>query len=566
MMRHDNRNTRIRRPGFLLWALAAVAAGVVSLHAEGTTPGTVIRARSLGTYTSQGQLIVDSVYSNFTATVVEQKAAVNLIPPAAARNSQSDSTIVDFPIRVVNAGNGRDVFDLSTVSSRGWLEGLYSDLNGDGVLQSSEILAGRITSTAAVGPDSSFALVARVFIPRDPTLSGHQDTLYLTARSRFDNQKSATGRYITGVQTVYLAPLNLAVDIPTPYRGQDVTFTLTFTNVGSATASNIVVTDQLPTEFSFQRATPTGGSYNDLTRTVTWPVGSVGQGGSVSLTVVIHVSATVPIGTIIPNALTVRYSVGTNTFMVNSNVQQLTVAQNPGPDYDIALSPTQFSTQKEPLDTVIYKMTAKNLGVKNDVFEFAAASTDTLIRWEFYLDKNRNGRFDAGDQKLTNTNAFAGVDADTVASGDSINVFAVSASPLPRVQFDQTEQTTLFSVSSAGKPTVKKDANAITVINIPIVSVAVAVNPSPLYLPGDSVTYTISYQNIGHAAVDSFLVINSLPAETQYISSSVRLNGVAQEDRDVIVAETPDRITVRARVGMLAPNAHGTVTLRAKIK
>jgi uncharacterized repeat protein (TIGR01451 family) len=222
--------------------------------------------------------------------------------------------------------------------------------------------------------------------------------------------------------------------------------------------------------------------------------------------------------------------------------------------------------QKEPGDTVIVAFVTKNSGVKRDVIEVAAVSSDTALAWNFYLDVNKNGQFDGSDTKLKNTNAFAGVDADSVAPGDSVRIFATTAQPLPRVQFDQTDIGTTITVGSSGNPTINKSAVLTTTMFIPVVSVSIGISPATRYAPGDSVTYTITYQNDGHAKIDSFSVVNTMPAETQYLTSSVSVNGVMQQDSDVIVAEVPGRVTVRARVGALSPSQHGTVTYRARIQ
>jgi uncharacterized repeat protein (TIGR01451 family) len=93
---------------------------------------------------------------------------------------------------------------------------------------------------------------------------------------------STNGDYI-GIDTLALSgplPVDLAiakiVDNPAPFVGGFVTFTLTVTNNGPISATNVAVTDLLPTGLQYVSATPSQGSYNNVTGI--WTVGTVDPG------------------------------------------------------------------------------------------------------------------------------------------------------------------------------------------------------------------------------------------------------------------------------------------------
>ncbi|WP_143198727.1 DUF11 domain-containing protein, partial [Bradyrhizobium sp. AS23.2] len=71
------------------------------------------------------------------------------------------------------------------------------------------------------------------------------------------------------------ADLQLAktVSNPTPNVGDTITFTVTLSNVGPTTATNVSVQDLLPAGLSFLSATPSQGSY--VNGTGVWTVGTV---------------------------------------------------------------------------------------------------------------------------------------------------------------------------------------------------------------------------------------------------------------------------------------------------
>src|SRR5262249_37050420 len=69
---------------------------------------------------------------------------------------------------------------------------------------------------------------------------------------------------------------------PTPNIGDTITFTVTLTNLGPGTATNVVATDVLPAGLTFITATPSQGTYS--TGGGTWTVGTVVPGTPQTLT------------------------------------------------------------------------------------------------------------------------------------------------------------------------------------------------------------------------------------------------------------------------------------------
>lgn len=83
--------------------------------------------------------------------------------------------------------------------------------------------------------------------------------------------------------------LQKTVDNPTPGVGSTVTFTITLSNAGPNTATNVAVQDQLPTGLSFVSYAASQGTYNTITGV--WAVGNVPAGSTATLTIVALVTA-----------------------------------------------------------------------------------------------------------------------------------------------------------------------------------------------------------------------------------------------------------------------------------
>ncbi len=82
-------------------------------------------------------------------------------------------------------------------------------------------------------------------------------------------------------------------DSPDPVAlGQDLTFTLTATNLGPSPASSVVITDALPASFSYQSVTASQGSCSEAASTVTCELGSLSASAQATVTLVVRPQAT----------------------------------------------------------------------------------------------------------------------------------------------------------------------------------------------------------------------------------------------------------------------------------
>ena len=83
--------------------------------------------------------------------------------------------------------------------------------------------------------------------------------------------------------------LTKLVNDSSPNVGDNVVFTITLANAGPDTATTVRVEDVLPTGLSYVSSSATQGSYSSITDL--WTVGTVGNGGSETLTITATVSS-----------------------------------------------------------------------------------------------------------------------------------------------------------------------------------------------------------------------------------------------------------------------------------
>ena len=505
-------------------------------YAVGTPAGTVIQSRSKVVYTSSTGAAVDTVYSNIISVTIAQLAASNISPSLNAVTTNSDSVFVSYPQTITNSGNGTDQFMLSRVSSRGWSGSIYSDQNGDGTLDAAEISAGVITQTPSISADETYKVMIRVFVPRDASLNGLSDTTVVTATSLFNNSKTSTANVVTTVNTANISSIGSGLSIlpVNPMPGDTVTYSLTFTNNGSVSATGISISDLINTEqFVFVSASTSQGSFNGGSIPAVWTIGTVPAGGSVTISIRLGVLPSLLFGTVLNNTLTAAYTVGGNTFSVGSNNPSAAI----GVVHSVQIIPAVITSSEEREDTVKYGLRVKNTGNSNDVLEMSFNSSKSLA-WKFYNDTNPFGVYNSGDLPLTNTNTTpTSVDVNTVSANDTVKVLALAVVPVTMV--DQDQDITTFTVSSAVDPSKIQSSVATTTFNAPVVTLLKEVSPAGNVPPGGEIQFTVTYQNIGHGKAYNVTFTETEPDSMTYVPNSVTIDGASKSD-----AADADGVTV----------------------
>ena len=537
-----------------------------NVFAVGTPAGTVIQNRSRVTYTTSSGSQVDTVYSAFVSITVAQKAVFNITPASNALTTQSDSTQADYPIIVINSGNGNDRAKLTAFSSKGWSTQIFADNNGDGILQAGEAGAGTIAQTPIITADAQFPIIVRVKVPRNESLNGAKDTAVCIIKSLYDTASTISGSYVTTVHTSGLNPLNpgLIVNNSIPSAGQQVIYTFSMTNTGSVSANNISIYDVIPSGCTFISGTASTGVLNGSANPVVWTIGSLAPSQSVTVTLTVQLSSGFTTGAIIANRFSVSYSVASNAYSVLTNSVSMTVSGKAA--HGVQIIPMFSSLTKEASDTASFRYNVRNTGAFKDLIELSTLSSQN-IPWKLFRDANNNGVWDSADQLLTNTNDSAGVDIDSVAAGDSVRVFAMAV--LPRFETDQVKDSLQCSASSAGDHAASDNTLTISTISVPVVAINISAFPIGNQPAGSVITYTISYTNTGKAAVKDFSVIDVSPNATKYIPNSVKVNGVSVSDNTSGVSVTMDQSNnsvIAVSIGTLSANANGSVEFKVKIK
>jgi uncharacterized repeat protein (TIGR01451 family) len=102
----------------------------------------------------------------------------------------------------------------------------------------------------------------------------------------------------------------------TPCEDSSVTYTITVTNPSSSVATNVQVTDLLPSGLTYVSNLPSQGSYNSVTGL--WTVGSLNAGNSATLSLIATVNSGTG-GQIIRNTATITHADQTDPVIINNS-------------------------------------------------------------------------------------------------------------------------------------------------------------------------------------------------------------------------------------------------------
>jgi len=119
--------------------------------------------------------------------------------------------------------------------------------------------------------------------------------------------------------------------------GSTMTYSLYYHNFGDTSAQEVVLEDNLPAEVEFESASD-GGTYNPVTRTVTWNIGELGPSNHDYRTISVSIPQSVLIGTVIQNDASISTSTLEVRYDDNDAHAQTTVTGSALPP-DVSVEP-----------------------------------------------------------------------------------------------------------------------------------------------------------------------------------------------------------------------------------
>jgi len=509
-----------------------------SAQAVGTPAGTVISNKATATFTDANSNIYTPVDSNVVTTTVSQVAGVTETPLSSNLNGSPNGT-TSFSLAITNTGNGSDTIAVASSGlPAGWTSVLYLDTNGDGILQPSEAVAGNILgATVTLAADQVQRIIAVITAPL-VAASGTTATLNVTATSGFTPSQTVTATATTTIQAAVLS-VTKSVSPTNPKPGDTVTYTIHWSNTGTASAFVTLVNDPIPANTTYK---PGSITYNGATRTdagaddnadfnitnpgkVTVNVGTVASSGTGTTTFQVTVNADIASGTGISNTASVSYQTSatdpTTLTTVNTNSIPFTVSQAAS----MLILPATLTTNQLVGDQNRHPFTIKNTGNGTDTYSLS--SVGLYWTWTLYNDVNQDGLYTAGiDTPVIDTGTDGKLDTGTMAAGAT--KYYVAIVTVTGSNGQQGKHT--VTATSMVDPTITGTSIKYTNIQTPVIALVKSVAPTGPQPPGTELTYTINVTNSGAAPAQTFVVSDVLSAYLSYVLNSIKVGGASVTD------------------------------------
>ena len=278
--------------------------------------------------------------------------------------------------------------------------------------------------------------------------------------------------------------------------GETVTFTINVFNAGPNNAVNVVVSDLLPAGLQLISATPSVGSYNNITGV--WTIGNLAHEATATLLLVTNATQ--------PGVQTNNANVTSNTFDPHPEDNSAGVTVDVHPSADLSITKTANDTTPDYLQMVTFTIVVKNNGpnnatgvVMNDFLPVGLNYVSSIATQGSY--NNATGVWTIGNMTNGSTVTLT-INATVVQAGLTMtNIATVSGNendPNPT----NNQAIAILNGNLAADLAVQKQVD----------------NAFPFN--GQNVTFTIHVSNNGPNNAADAVVYDLLPAGLQFISAN----------------------------------------------
>jgi uncharacterized repeat protein (TIGR01451 family) len=444
-----------------------------------------------------GQLTYTLTYRN-TGTATSGGIVIeDLIPPATRFVSASDGG--------VDSGGGHVTWTLPPLKAK-QTGSVTLTLQVDSVVPNGTRLRNLATISETTSPQAS---VPATFAGKFPTVSS-TPVLEIEKTARTGGTVTADGTAI---------------------------FDIVYRNVGSDTATNVVISDTLPPGMSLVSASDTPAINGN---TLTWTLPQMKAGTKGSLTVTAQADASLADGKVLTNSASVFSTeqplpqADTTAVTVLNAVLTLTKSA------DRPTANSGISATNTPGDFIAYTLKYENRG--------GAAATDTVV----------------SDTLPPDVTFVSATPAPDSVAGDIVswNLGTVAANAAPgtvglivQVADDLRDGTVLHNTATIASATTGSTAAqpADTIVSSsPVLTISKTSAVSHV-TPGQTVAYDITVENVGSDTARNVRITDRLPAEMSFVSATaggIESGGIVTWD-------------IEADRGPLAPNTSVTVHVEA---
>ena len=336
--------------------------------------------------------------------------------------------------------------------------------------------------------------------------------------------------------------------------GTGFSYTVSVSNAGPSDAASVSLTDVLPAGVVFVSATPDQGSCVEAAGTITCALGTVADGASVDVVIVVTVPADTAAGTITNNASVTTAT--TDPVAGNDSTSEDTAITTSA---DISVSKVDSADPVDAGTGFSYTVTVSNAGPSDAA---SVSLTDVLPPEVVYVSATpAQGSCLEAAGTVTCT-------LGTIADGASVDVVIAVSVPADTAVGTITNNASISTSTSdpvAGNDSISEDT---TITASADLSVTKSDSADPV-VAGTGFSYTVTVSNAGPSDAASVSLTDVLPPETAFVSATPDQGSCLEAAGTVTctlgtIADGAS-VDVVIAVTVLADTAAGTITNNASV-
>jgi uncharacterized repeat protein (TIGR01451 family) len=321
------------------------------------------------------------------------------------------------------------------------------------------------------------------------------NTATITHSDQFD--PDTTNNFASASETPQHADLRIskAVNDAKPNVGDLITFTLTLANLGPDPATNVQVTDLIPTGLSFVAATPSQGNYDNISGI--WTIGAV----STAIPQTLQIQATVVSPTAQTNTASISHSDQFDPNSANNSDSATATPQRA----DLQLSKSVNNARPNVGDVITYTVTLTDKGPDSatnvqvtDVLPAGLSFVSAIPSQGGY--DSASGVWTVGTVTTTTPQTLQ-IKAEVISPGPQTNTASITNS-------DQFDPNTANNTASTTQSPQQSDLQLTKAVS----------NGTPNV--GDTITFTVRLTNNGPDTATNVQVTDFLPAGLVFVSAT----------------------------------------------
>ncbi|MFD2033961.1 hypothetical protein ACFSKL_04110, partial [Belliella marina] len=481
--------------GTVTWNLGTMAAGAsVELTLVLSTESSLVAGTTISNIA-----VVDSPTdedgpkeSDPEEVTVETEAALNITKTASSATVLAGENI-SYTITVGNAGPS-DALDVTVSDMLPAGTGFVSASNG-GIETAGTVNWSLGTIAAGESMELTLVVSTAASLEAGTTIS---NIAVVDSPTDEDGPKESDPEDVT-VETEAALNITKTATSATVVAGENISYTITVSNAGPSDAQDVTVTDVLPAGTGFVSAT-NGGT--EAGGTVTWNLGTLAAGESVTVDLVLSTSPSLAVGTSISNIA-----------VVDSPTDEDGPKESDPEDVDVeteaALNITKTATSATVVagENISYTITVSNAG-PSDAQDVTI--TDVLPAGTGFVSADNGG---------TETGGTVTWNLGTMAAGASMELTLVLSTESSLVA-----GTTISNIAVVDSPTDEdgpkesdpEDVDVETSADLDIVKTAT----SATVVAGENISYNIRVSNAGPSDAQDVTITDVLPAGTGFVSAT----------------------------------------------